>query len=63
MELAIENPAGRKGRFLWMDDSSKRSYLESLSHKMRDGYFFSEKVIARLVDELAPSFSDTLQEE
>jgi len=58
MNAPQRNPAIRQGQFLWMDEPAKRSYLSSLKKKIEEGYYHSEKVISRIVEEIAPVVDD-----
>ena len=60
MNASQRNPALRQGQFLWMDDPAKRSYLSSLKKKIEEGYYSSEKVISRIVEEIAPVIDDVV---
>ena len=53
----------RKGRFLWMDDSQRQTYLADLKHRIADGYFSSELITTQLVDDLAPAMNDSIDRE
>ena len=53
----------RKGRFLWMDDQSRKQYLARLKQQISSGYFSSEKIIASVVDKIAPTLNDTLDKD
>jgi hypothetical protein len=55
-----ENPNIRKGQFLWKEERERRQYVESLSRKIADGYYFKDDVLSQIVDEIAPVFSDNL---
>ena len=55
-----ENPNVRKGQFLWKDESEKQGYLEKLTRRISEGYYFSDKVLTDIVDELAPAFNDNM---
>jgi hypothetical protein len=55
-----ENPNIRKGQFLWKEDDERRAYVDDISRKISSGYYYSDKVIGEIVDELAPVFSDEL---
>jgi hypothetical protein len=48
------NPAVRKGQFLWMEPSAKETYLKKLKQRISDGYYFSEQIFTKIVDELTP---------
>ncbi len=60
MKAPPKNPALRQGQFLWMDESTKRDYISRLKRRIEDGYYFSDKVITRIVDEIAPVLNDTI---
>jgi hypothetical protein len=49
------------GRFLWMDESTKKSYLDLLNKKISEGYFSSETVLAAIVEDIAPVFNEHLE--
>jgi hypothetical protein len=53
----------RKGRFLWMEPSAQREYLQSISKKISSGYFYSDKVLGEIVDEIAPVINENLDNE
>ena len=57
-----ENPNIRKGQFLWKDESEQRGYIEKLTRRISEGYYFSDKVLTDIVDELAPVFNDNLSQ-
>lgn len=58
MNLHELNPAIRKGQFLWMEPASRSQYLQNLKNKIAAGYYYSDKVISQVVDELAPVIDD-----
>jgi hypothetical protein len=43
-----------------MDEKSRKSYLSKLAKKISEGYFYSETILSKVVDELAPVFDDTV---
>jgi hypothetical protein len=53
----------RQGRFLWMPEGTRSEYLVSLHRKIEEGYFFSEKILSCIVEELAPAYSDSINDE
>ena len=57
------NPALRQGQFQWMDEPAKKSYLTKLKKKIDDGFYFSDKVIWRIVDEIAPVLNEAVGQE
>ena len=59
MDHIKDSPNVRKGRFLWMDDSSKKSYLESLNQKIATRYFFSDAILSKVVEDLTPLFGES----
>jgi len=58
MNAHESNPAIRKGQFLWMEPVSRTHYLQNLKKKIAAGYYFSDKVISQITDELAPVIED-----
>jgi hypothetical protein len=63
MSFENDNPNIRKGKFIWMDDGGRKRYIENLMQKITDGYYFSEKVLSRIVEELAPTFNEAIEHE
>ena len=61
METPSRNPSIRQGRFQWMDDTAKKKYISIIKKRISDGYYFSEKVISQVVDEIAPVINDTVE--
>ncbi len=53
----------RKGRFLWMNSEDQDRYLSELSNKISSDFFFSEQVMAKIVDDIAPVFCDSADTE
>jgi hypothetical protein len=63
MKIPPSNPSIRQGRFQWMDDSAKNKYISVIKKRIADGYYFSEKVITQVVDEIAPVVNDTVEQD
>lgn len=63
MNIPQRNPAIRQGQFLWMDESARKKYLSSLKKKIEEGYFYSEKVVSRIVEEIAPVIHDVIDQD
>lgn len=59
----MENANVRKGRFLWLEDPARKRYVEKLIRKIENGYFFSERVMSKIVDEIAPTFNEIIEEQ
>lgn len=55
------NPAVRKGQFLWMDEAGQQTYIQGLIRKVTERFYFSEKVIAGIVEELAPVLGEIVE--
>jgi hypothetical protein len=53
----------RQGRFLWMPETLRSDYLVLLRRKIDQGYFFTEPVLTSLVEDLAPTYSDSVNDE
>ena len=51
------------GRFLWMDQKAKKRYLALLNKKIAEGYFSSDQILVRLVEEMAPVFNEFLDDD
>lgn len=56
----IDSPNIRKGRFLWMDPDTQNRYLLQLRQKIKAGYFHSEDILDRVVEEIAPAINDSV---
>lgn len=54
MEPHQKNSANRRGQFLWMDPEDQHAYLNILKHRISEGYYFTERVFTRIVDDIAP---------
>lgn len=63
MKALERNPALRQGQFQWMDEPEKKNYLTRLKKKIDDGFYFSDKVISCIVDEIAPVLNETVTQE
>jgi len=44
-----------------MDEKSRNNYLLALTKKISEGYFCSEMILAKVVDEIAPVFDDAIR--
>ena len=62
MRVIRENPNIRKGRFLWADAKEQKTFLFQLKSKIEEGYYDSDKVIGKIVEELAPVFETSIDE-
>ena len=60
VETRRDSPNIRTGRFLCMDEQSKKHYLDVLNKKIADGYFSSETILTKVVEEIAPVFNEHL---
>jgi hypothetical protein len=60
VETRRDSPNIRTGRFLCMDEQSKKHYLDVLNKKIADGYFSSEMILTKVVEEIAPVFNEQL---
>jgi hypothetical protein len=56
------SPNIRSGKFLWMDEDSKRRYLCKLHDRIDKGYYFSDSILTKVVDEIAPVMDDCMSE-
>jgi hypothetical protein len=46
----------RQGRFLWMSETAQRDYLVTLKQKISEGFFFSEAILSKISEDLAPTY-------
>lgn len=61
MEHIIDSPNVRKGRFLWMEQREKESFVHDLKVKIAKGYFNSDLISARIAEELASVMNDVVE--
>ena len=48
----------RQGRFLWIAENLRSDYLAALCKKISDGYYFSDPILSRIAEDLAPVYAD-----
>jgi hypothetical protein len=53
----------RRGRFLWLPEPARKTYLKTLKVKIAKGYFTSDSILSQIVDELAPLYIDAAAHE
>ncbi len=54
----------RLGKFLWREsDSEREDYLRQLKSKIASGFYSSEMVLSSIVDDIAPSVSNSINVE
>ncbi len=63
MKSHHDNPNVRKGRFLWMESDAQRRYVTDLKSRIHNRTFFTEQILQKIVDEIAPVFDDQVREE
>ncbi len=56
------SPGVKKGRFMWREEPDRRQYIRQLTARIRQGYYQSDDVLDKVVEELAPAFSDSLEQ-
>ena len=52
-----------KGQFLWRSPGEQGLYLKSLRKKISENYFFSETILSKIVEEIAPVIDDAVERE
>ncbi|MBD3316242.1 MAG: hypothetical protein GF344_10675 [Chitinivibrionales bacterium] len=52
------NPNIRRGQFLWREQSEREEYLAKIHRRIAGGFYSSDRIIEKVVDELAPVFCD-----
>jgi hypothetical protein len=60
MNLQQQSTALRKGQFLWMDPAARNDYLQKLRKRISEGYYYSERIFSKVVDEIAPVFEEII---
>jgi hypothetical protein len=63
MKSGNDNPNLRRGQFIWRDEASQKRYVESITGRIQAGYYSSDKVLSKIVEELAPALSESVGEE
>ncbi|NLG18752.1 MAG: hypothetical protein GX556_15600 [Fibrobacter sp.] len=63
MNKQCESLGIRKGQFLWMDPLSRDSYIKKLKSRISDGYYNSDNILSRVVDELASVMAESVDSE
>jgi hypothetical protein len=58
-----DSPNIRTGRFLWMDEDGKRTYIKDLRERIEEGYFFSDTIVTKIVDDIAPVMNECIDGE
>lgn len=61
MNIPLRNPALRQGQFIWMEEGARNRYIADLKRKIKNGFYSSEKVLSKIVEEIAPVVDDTLE--
>ncbi len=61
MKTFERNPALRQGQFLWRDKDSQAEYVTRLKAKIANGFYFSDQVMGKIVDEMAPVFAEDVE--
>jgi hypothetical protein len=59
MEPHRKNSANRKGQFLWMEPEAQYLYLTTLKERISQGYYFTDRVFSRVVEDIAPILEET----
>jgi hypothetical protein len=54
MNSPNNNPANRKGQFLWRDPAARSKYITAVKKRISEEYYFTDKIFSRIVDEIAP---------
>lgn len=44
----------RRGQFLWLDKAAQQRYLHTLKRRIAEGYYNSDLVFSKVVEEIAP---------
>ena len=51
----------RLGKFLWLNsEEEQQKYLNGLREKIASGFYTSDSVLTSLVEEIAPTLSDSV---
>ena len=53
----------RKGQFLWKEPEAQQTYLQIIRKRIADGYYFSDTIFSKVVDEIAPVLEDITSRE
>ncbi len=63
MKSGNDNPNLRRGQFIWRDEAAQKRYVESITGRIQAGYYSSDRVLSKIVEELAPALSESVGEE
>ena len=61
MSALKRNPSMRQGQFLWMEENSREKYVTNLKDKIDKGFYFTEQVISKIVEEIAPVLNESAE--
>ena len=50
----------RRGQFLWMDQAAQRRYLQNLKRRIAEGYYDSDRVFSKVVEDIAPVLEEII---
>lgn len=59
MKNKNDSPNVRKGQFSWMEQPAQELYLKGLRTKISQGYFYSDNILNKIVDEIAEVLSES----
>jgi hypothetical protein len=54
MDMPLPSVGNRRGQFLWMEPTARSRYVENLKKKITEGYYYSDNVVSKVVEEIAP---------
>jgi hypothetical protein len=50
----------RRGQFLWMEPAAQHRYLKNLKQRIADGYYNSDRVFTKVVEDIAPVLEEVV---
>lgn len=50
----------RRGQFLWMEPAAQHRYLQNLKQRIAEGYYNTDRVFTKVVDDIAPVLEEII---
>lgn len=50
----------RQGQFLWMEPVAQQRYLQNIKKRIAEGFYNTDRVFTKVVEEIAPVLEDVV---
>jgi hypothetical protein len=50
----------RRGQFLWMEPAAQHRYLQNLRQRIAEGYYNTDRVFAKVAEDISPVLEDII---